>query len=53
MLGTNRLARELDALEAEVQLTLSDNLIPDERRRDIEKRVAAIRQKAGGDIPAT
>lgn len=45
MLGTNRLGKELDALEAEVELTLSDRLIPEERRREIEQRIAMIRQK--------
>jgi hypothetical protein len=37
--------RELEALEAEIALALSDSALPPEKRRDLEERLAAIREK--------
>jgi hypothetical protein len=47
MTGTELSARELDALEAEIDLMLGTGTVPIEKRREIELRVAAIREKVG------
>ena len=39
--------RELDALEAEISLALADPSLPMDKRSELEKRLEAIRVKAG------
>ena len=43
--------RELDALEAEVMLALADPTLPMDKRTELEKRLEAIRVKAGVQTP--
>ena len=43
--------RELDALEAEITMTLADPSLPMDKRTELEKRLEAIRVKAGVQKP--
>ena len=43
--------RELDALEAEVTLALADSSLSHDQRSELEKRLEAIRVKAGVQTP--
>ncbi len=47
MTGTRLSANELDALEADLEMTLGRMVLTTERRRELAERVAAIREKAG------
>ena len=44
-------SRELEALEAEVAMALTDASLPMQKRTELERRLEAIRMKIGVDKP--